>query len=40
MQSKALDVFARSNNAIMGSNPIRGMEVCPRLFCVCVVVCV
>jgi hypothetical protein len=24
----------------MGSNPTRGMDVCVRLFCVCVVLCV
>jgi hypothetical protein len=37
---RALTVFARSNAGILGSNPIRGMDVCARLFCVCVVLCV
>jgi hypothetical protein len=32
-QSKARTVFDRSNTGIMGSNPARGMDVCPR-FCV------
>jgi hypothetical protein len=36
-QSKAWTVFARSNTGILGSNPTRGMDVCARLFCVCVV---
>jgi hypothetical protein len=26
---------ARSNTGIMGSNPTQGMDVCVRLFCVC-----
>jgi hypothetical protein len=29
--------FARSNTGIGGSNPSQGMDVCVRLFCVCVV---
>jgi hypothetical protein len=33
-------VFARSNVGVVGSNSIRGMDVCVRLFCVCVVLCV
>jgi hypothetical protein len=33
-------VFARSNAAIVGSNPTQGMDVCVRLFRVCVVLCV
>jgi hypothetical protein len=33
-------VFARSNAGIVGSNPTRGMDVCGRLFYVCVVLCV
>jgi hypothetical protein len=33
-------VFVRSNTGIVGSNPTRGMDVCMRLFCVCVVLCV
>jgi hypothetical protein len=28
---------ARSNTGIVGSNPNQGMDVCVRLFCVCVV---
>jgi hypothetical protein len=39
-RSKAWTVFARSNAAIVGSNPTWGMDVCVRLFCVCVVLCV
>jgi hypothetical protein len=39
-RSKAWTVFARSNTGIVGSNPTRGMDVCVRLFCVCVVLCV
>jgi hypothetical protein len=38
--SKAWTVFVRSNAAIMGSNPTRGMDVCVHLFYVCVVLCV
>jgi hypothetical protein len=30
--SKAENVFTRSNTGIVGSNPIQGMDVCPR-FC-------
>jgi hypothetical protein len=37
---KALTVFARSNAGIVGSNPTQCMNVCVRLFCVCVVLCV
>jgi hypothetical protein len=29
-------VFARSNTGIVGSYPAQGMDVCLRLFCVCV----
>jgi hypothetical protein len=36
-RSKALTVFARSDVGIVGSNPNQGMDVCVRLFCVCVV---
>jgi hypothetical protein len=36
---KAWNVFARLNTGIVGSNPTRGMDVCRRLFCVCVVLC-
>jgi hypothetical protein len=39
-RSKAWTVFARSNTGIVGSNPTQGMDVCVRLFCVCVVMCV
>jgi hypothetical protein len=38
-RSKAGNVFARSNTGIVGSNPTQGMDVCLRLFCVCVVLC-
>jgi hypothetical protein len=38
--SKALTVFACSNTGIVGSNPTRDMDVCLRLFCMCVVLCV
>jgi hypothetical protein len=34
---KARTVFARSNAGVAGLNPTRGMDVCVRLFCVCVV---
>jgi hypothetical protein len=36
---KAGNVFARSNTGIVGSNPTEGMNVCLRLYCVCVVLC-
>jgi hypothetical protein len=39
-RSKARIVFARSNTGIVGSNPTQNMDVCVRLFCVCVVLCV
>jgi hypothetical protein len=39
-RSKACNVFARSNSGIVGSNPSRGMDVCPRFFYFCVVLCV
>jgi hypothetical protein len=39
-RSKARTVFARSNAGIVASNPTQGMDVCVRLFCVCVVLCV
>jgi hypothetical protein len=38
-RSKAWNVFTRSNTGIVDSNPTRGMGVCPRFFCVCVVLC-
>jgi hypothetical protein len=37
---KAWTVFARSDAGIVDSNPTQGMDVCVRLFCVCVVLCV
>jgi hypothetical protein len=36
-RSKARNVFARSNTGVAGSNPTRGMDVCLRVFCDCVV---
>jgi hypothetical protein len=39
-RSKAWTVFARSNVGIVGLNPTQGMDVCVRLFCVRVVLCV
>jgi hypothetical protein len=39
-RSKAWNVFARSKAGILGSNPIQGMDVSLRLFCVCAVLCV
>jgi hypothetical protein len=39
-RSKAWIVFARSNAGIVGSNPSQDMNVCLRLFCVCVILCV
>jgi hypothetical protein len=36
-RSKARTVFARSNAGILGSNPTQSMDVCVRLFCVCVI---
>jgi hypothetical protein len=38
--SKASTVFARSNIGVVGSNPTRDTDVCVRLFCVCVILCV
>jgi hypothetical protein len=35
-----ITVAASSNAGIVGSNPTRGTDVCVRLFCVCVVLCV
>jgi hypothetical protein len=37
---KAWTAFARSNTGILCSNPTRGIDVCARLFCVNVVLCV
>jgi hypothetical protein len=39
-RSKAWTVFARLNAGIMSSNPTQSMDVCVRLFCVYVVLCV
>jgi hypothetical protein len=39
-RSKARTVFARPNAGIMGWNPTRGMDVCVRLFCAYIVLCV
>jgi hypothetical protein len=39
-RSEARTVFACSNTRIAGSNSTRGTDVCARLFCVCVVLCV
>jgi hypothetical protein len=36
-RSKTWTVFARSNTGVVGSNPTQGMNICVRLFCVCVV---
>jgi hypothetical protein len=36
-QSKTCTVFAPSNAGILGSNPTQGMDVCARLFGICVV---
>jgi hypothetical protein len=38
-RSQAWTVFACSNTGIVSPNPTRGMDVCVRLFCVCVVLC-
>jgi hypothetical protein len=37
---KARTVFARSTAEIVGSNSTQGMDICVRLFCICVVLCV
>jgi hypothetical protein len=37
---KARTFFACSSTGIVGSNPTSGMDVCPRLFRVCAVLCV
>jgi hypothetical protein len=39
-RSKAWTVVARSNTGMVGSNPTRGRDVCVRLFCICIVLCV
>jgi hypothetical protein len=38
-RAKAWTVFARLNTEIVDSNPTQDMDVCLRLFCVCVVRC-
>jgi hypothetical protein len=38
-RSKAWNVLARSNAGIVGSNPTQDVNVCLRLFSVCVVLC-
>jgi hypothetical protein len=38
-RSMARTDFAHSNTGIVASNPNRGMDVCVRSFCVCVVMC-
>jgi hypothetical protein len=40
MRSKEWTVYHRLNTGIVGSNPTRDMDICVRLFCVCVVLCV
>jgi hypothetical protein len=37
VRSKEWTVFTRSNAGIVGSNPTLGMDICVRLFCVCVI---
>jgi hypothetical protein len=39
-RSKPWTFFSRSNTGIVGSNPTQGMDVCLRLFCDYVVLCV
>jgi hypothetical protein len=39
-RSKARTFFNRSNAGTVGSNPTQGMDVCLRLLCVCVILCV
>jgi hypothetical protein len=39
-RSEARNVIARSNAGIVFSNLTQGMDVCVRLFCVCVILCV
>jgi hypothetical protein len=34
-RSKARNVFVRSNTGIVGSNPARGTDVCPRFSVLC-----
>jgi hypothetical protein len=39
-RSKAWTVFACWNAEMVSSNPTQGMDICQRLFCVCVLLCV
>jgi hypothetical protein len=39
-RSKDLTFLARSITRVVDSNPTRDMDVCVRLFCVCVVLCI
>jgi hypothetical protein len=39
-RSEAWTVFVRSKAGIVDSSPTQGMDVCVRLLCVCVVLCV
>jgi hypothetical protein len=36
---KALTIFAPSNAGIVGSNPIRGMDFCAFILCLCFYLC-
>jgi hypothetical protein len=38
-RSEARTVFDRSNSGIMGSNPPRGMDLCPRFSVLCCTLC-
>jgi hypothetical protein len=38
--SEGWTVFVRSNTGIVGLNPARGNDICVRVFCVCVVLCI
>jgi hypothetical protein len=38
--SKVRTAFAFSNTGVVGSNPTLGMDVCMRLLCLCIVLCV
>jgi hypothetical protein len=40
MSFSAFTISARSNSGIVGSIPTEDMDVCMRLICVCVVLCV
>jgi hypothetical protein len=39
-RSKACTVSDHSKSGITGSNPTPGMDMCVRLFCVCIILCV